>query len=273
MTLAATPQPPAGPPVLMLCAGYGTRMGTLTATTPKPLLEVAGRPVLDHLVEQLLPLPRLGTLHVVSNHHYASAFEAWAAGWNLRLGERRVQVHDDGSRSAEDRLGAIGDLAFVAERLTGEALAEGALVTAGDNIFRFSLAPLWRGLTEHRETTVLALHEADRQRLQRTGVLELDDDQRVLRLHEKPQDPPSSWACPSIYGLRPEALGIVDAYLSAGHSSDEIGRFIAHLVSRQIVRAVPTEGERLHVGSPQELRHADQVLRDQVLRDQVLRDR
>ncbi len=244
----------------MLCAGYGTRMGALTATTPKPLLTVAGRPVLDHLIERLLPLPRLGDLHVVSNHHYVSAFADWATAWNARLGKERLRVHDDGSRNADDRLGALGDLAFVAARLGREALAEGALVTAGDNIFRFSLAPLWQGLTERRETTVLALHETDRQRLRRTGVLELDDDQRVLRLHEKPQDPPSCWACPSIYGLRPEALDMIEDYLAAGRGIDEIGRFIAHLVDHQRVGAVPTHGERLHVGSPQELLDADRIL-------------
>lgn len=249
------------PPAILLCAGYGTRMGPLTATTPKPLLEVAGRPVLDHLLERLLPLPRLGILHVVSNSHYASAFDAWARAWNARLGEARICVHDDGSRSADDRLGAIGDLAFVASRLGDDPLADGALVMAGDNIFRFSLAPLWQGLTQRRETTVLALHESDQQRLRRTGVLELDDDHRVLRLHEKPEHPPSSWACPSIYALRPTALACLDAYLASGQGSDEIGRFIGHLVRQQTVRAVPTHGERLHVGSPQELAHADQVLR------------
>lgn len=266
MTHSSSAQPrPSGQdatptPVILLCAGYGTRMASLTATTPKPLLPVAGRPVLDYLVDLLLPLPGLGQVHVVSNSHYAASFETWADTWNRRLATQRFAIHDDGSRSADDRLGAIGDLAFVSRRIGSAALAGGALISAGDNIFRFSLEPLWRGLTEGRENTVLALHEPDRQKLQRTGVLALDDANRVLELHEKPQEPPSSWACPSIYGLRAEALGRLDGYLTDGHSADEIGRFIAHLVSQQRVRAVLTEGQRLHVGSPESYRRANLAL-------------
>lgn len=251
------------PPAILLCAGYGTRMAELTATTPKPLLHVADRPVLDYLIDLLLPLPGLGEIHVVSNSHYVGSFEDWAEGWNERLGESRFRVHDDGSRSAEDRLGAIGDLAFVASRLGATALAGGALVSAGDNIFRFPLLPLWQGLNERQEDTVLALHEADRQRLQRTGVLELDAEQRVVQLHEKPQEPPSSWACPSIYGLRWASLELLEGYLEAGHGADEIGRFIAYLVARHEVRAVLSEGRRLHVGSPDAYRQADLSLRDE----------
>lgn len=246
-----------GPAAILLCAGYGTRMGALTATRPKPLLEVAGRPVLDYLMDQLLELPGLGKIHVVSNRRYLPAFLDWSGSWKRRRPALELEIHDDGSHSSNDRLGAIGDLRFL---LTRAPCPKGALVAAGDNIFRFSLAPLWNTFRGDGQSRLLALHEPHRAQLQRTGVLELGDGDRVLRLHEKPQEPPSTWACPSLYGLSGEALDEVAPYLSAGHSSDEIGRFVAHLVSRQPVFAVKTHGERLHVGSPESLRSADQIL-------------
>ncbi len=244
---------------ILLCAGYGTRMGDLTAENPKPLLPVADKPVLDYLVEQLIGLPGLDAIHVVSNAHYIRPFDGWADGWQGRLpSELSLEVHDDGTRGAGERLGAVGDLAFVLKRI-GDV--DGALVAAGDNILRFSLEPLWPVAVDVIGSQVLALHEPDPEKLRRTGVLELGEDRRVLRLHEKPDAPPSQWACPSIYWLSAAALARVRPYLDAGHPRDETGRFIAWLAEREAVHAVQLAGDRLHVGSPEAYRRADEILR------------
>lgn len=239
---------------ILLCAGYGTRMGALTADTPKPLLPLAGRPMLDYLQEQLDELDGLDAVHLVSNARYAEAFRAWA---DDRRGGIPLTVHDDGSTSNADRLGAVGDLDFVLRRIEPPA---GALVAAGDNVLRFSLRPFWRAFLDTGQSHVLGLEETDPRKLQRTGVLELGPGGRVLSLHEKPDDPPSTWACPSIYCLQAQALEEVGGYLAAGRSHDEIGRFIAHLVDRRPVFAFKAAGERLHVGTPAAYRRADKVL-------------
>lgn len=277
---------------ILLCAGYGTRMGELTHRTPKPLLEVAGRPQLDYLLDQVRELEGIDEVHVVSNSHYHDAFARWAENHE----GVRLRVHDDGTTSNEDRLGAIGDLGFVLGRIGSAAVdsagvdssAElaGALVCAGDNILRFRLAPFWRGFLARGETTVLALHEPDRQRLKRTGVLEIEQTcgpcrkgaprtaprtaelppspaLRVKRLHEKPENPPSTWACPSFYALDAPSLARVPAYLEEGHPADEIGRLVADLAPRRPVWAHPTQGQRLHVGRPDELERADALLRSE----------
>ncbi len=257
----------ARPIAVLLCAGYGTRMGALTAETPKPLLPVAGKPVLDYLLEQLLELSDLQSVHVVANARYAGRFVAWADRWRRRLRRRghselAIEVHDDGTRGNDQRLGAVGDLAFLLARL--DAFPDGALVAAGDNILRFSLAPLWRAFRASGNSQVLALREEDPEKLRRTGVLELGPGGRVVRLHEKPAAPPSHWACPSVYCLSGPALRQVGPYLAAGRPRDEIGRFVADLVARRSVYAVETEGKRLHVGSPEAYRRAQEVLgRDQ----------
>lgn len=253
---------------ILLCAGYGTRMGALTRDTPKPLLPVADRPVLDYLLDQLMGLPSLRDIHVVSNQHYFAAFEAWGADRRtfVERHDRRLFVHNDGTLSNEDRLGAIGDLGFVLDRIRAAGSPpDGALACAGDNILRFSLLPLWRRFLDHGRTTVLAMEEKDPARLRRTGVLEINDSGRVIKLWEKPENPPSSWACPSFYALSRSALAQVQPYLDQGHAPDEIGRFIGFLAEQtgpdHGVWALETDGERLHVGNPESLRHADEVLR------------
>ncbi|MEM8994206.1 MAG: sugar phosphate nucleotidyltransferase [Acidobacteriota bacterium] len=241
---------------ILLCAGYGTRMGALTEDTPKPLLDVAGRTLLDPLLDQLGVLSGLDTVHIVTNRRHAAAFSAWADG---RLASLRpaLHLHDDGSTSNADRLGAIGDLDFVLRRLPRSP--SGALVAAGDNILRFDLAPFWNRFVDSGHTRILALEEKDPDRLRRTGVLRLDGD-RVVELLEKPQRPPSGWASPACYAFARPALEGVAAYLAAGGPRDEIGRFVGHLVERHDVRAFRLRGERLHVGNPEELAYARETL-------------
>jgi len=242
---------------VLLCAGYGTRMGSLTAETPKPLLPVAGKPILDYLLEQLLGLEELDAVHLVTNRRYLARFCSWAGPWRRRLDRRELEIHDDGSTTNADRRGAVGDLALVLERA---GLPDAALVAAGDNVLRFSLRPFWRAFLDTGENRVLALHEPSAERLRRTGVLELGADDRVLRLHEKPEEPPSNWACPPFYCLARSALDRVRGYLAAG-PPDEIGRFIADLARHETVRALRIAGERLDVGSPESYRRADAILR------------
>lgn len=253
---------------ILLCAGYGTRLRALGYSTPKPLLELADRPMLDYLVDQLVALDDLDQIHVVTNSRFYADFADWAAARRARLDQpndvQPIAVHDDGTSRPEDRLGAVGDLHFLLGRLGSADEGSSALVAAGDNVFRFSLQPFWRVFRARGHSTVLALREDDPRRLRKTGVLELRGDE-VLHLEEKPERPASTWSCPSIYGLDAEALAMVGPYLEAGHPRDEIGRFVAHVVSRQTVHAHREEGERLHVGDPASFRRADELLRGEPL--------
>lgn len=252
------------PLAILLCAGYGTRLAAVAGDRPKALLPVAGRPVIDYLLDQLVALPELREVHLVTNARFAADLAHWAEGAAAATG-LAVAVHDDGTRSAEERLGAVGDLAFVLRRLAGgKGEAEGfsgALVAAGDNVLRFPLAPLWRRFVDRGGCHLLALPERDPERLRRTGVLVLDDDDRVRELHEKPPRPPSEWVAPPFYALDAAALAAAEGYLAAGGARDEIGRFVAHLAATRPVWALRTAGERLDIGSPDSWRRADETLR------------
>lgn len=240
---------------IFLCAGYGTRMRELGENLPKPLVNVAGRPMLDYLFEAVAALPEIQSVEIVTNHKFAAAFEAWAA--EKTHPSLPVRVHDDGTTHPENRLGAVGDLLFLLERIG--IPPGGALVASGDNIFLFSLEKFWRDYLEAGHTRVLALEERNVEVLRHTGVLELDGE-RVCRLTEKPAEPASTWACPSLYALDAGALSRVREYLESSPSRDEIGRFLGFLIATQVVEASQVRGERLHVGNPQELRHAESIL-------------
>ena len=240
---------------IFLCAGYGTRMRELGENLPKPLVPIAGRPMLDYLLESVAVLPGLESIEVITNHKFAAAFEAWAAARTRPA--LPVRVHDDGSTSPENRLGAVGDLLFLLERIG--IPPGGALVASGDNIFLFRLESFWQDFLDRGHSRVLALEEPNVEALRQTGVLELDGE-RVFRLTEKPAEPASTWACPSLYALDARALSRVQEYLEVSPSRDEIGRFLAFLIATQLVEASRMQGERLHVGNPEELRYAENIL-------------
>jgi len=250
---------------ILLCAGYATRMYPLTRDLPKPLLPVADRPVLDYSVDQLVALPGLTALHVVTNARFFPHFERWATGWQPRLAAaaRTLTLHNDGSTDNTNRLGAVADMALVLRTLDRPATA---LVAAGDNIFRFSLAGLQQQFLARAAPCVVALHEPDLDRLRKTGVLELGDDNRVVRMHEKPAQPPTHWACPPLYFFTEDVRTRLDAFMADHPGADAPGMFIAALCRQMPVYALQAHGTRVDIGSIAGYEAADRQLRNEAAR-------
>ena len=248
----------------LLCAGFGTRMRPLTEDTPKSLLPVGGRPLLDHLLTDLLDASSLGAIHLVANHRTADAFRAWADERRAALRDAGVSLHvyDDGVDGPDTQLGAVGDLQFLLDR-TG--IPEGgALVSGGDSLYRFPLAPL----LDHFDGTaarVLALHEPDPARRRQSSVLRLDGP-RVTGLAEDPVDADSTRICPSWYLLPPAALAAVGPYLDEGGDPDTLGTFIDALARRERVEAVRLPERphlRLHCNTPADLERTRTLLEEE----------
>ena len=222
---------------IMLCAGYGTRLHPMTRNTPKGLLEVGGHRILDYQMPQLLGLPDLKAIHLVTNGHYLGQFYNWASHWHEAITERglTMHLHADGSVDEKDRLGSVGDLAFILKR-TG--VTEPAVITAGDNIYRFPLRPIAEDFLSGSENVILALNEPSYQVRQRYAVIEFGEGDSVATLHDEPDAPPSEWVCPSLYFLRPPALERVDSYLAQGGAADSFAGYLDHVIKHEPVRAI-----------------------------------
>lgn len=257
---------------ILLCAGYATRLYPLTQNFPKPLLPVANKPVIEYLVDQINGLPEIDSLHIVTNDKFYGQFSKWALQANRSgIPSIPIIVHNDGTSCNADRLGAVADLHFVLKRLR---TTQPMLVSAADNIFCFSIEAIWRCFLSGGHHLVLALPQKDRSKLQQTGVLELSAQDRVLRLHEKPCNPPSTWSCPPIYFLQPSARKHLDTLIATQTPPDSPGHFIDYLCRREHVMAKKTNGLRLDIGDAASYREADQRLRREPLfiRTSVLAD-
>lgn len=236
-------------------------MRPLTEETPKSLLPVAGRSLLTHLLQALRNWTALDAIHIAVNHRDADHFRAWAADWHSALQEDGIilHIHDDGVAAPDEQRGAVGDLQFLLDQ-TGLP-SDGALVSGGDSLYRFPLAPLLNAF-DGTETRVLALHEPDPNRRRQSSILQLADD-RVQGLVEDPSAADSERICPSWHLLTPEALGEIGPYLDAGGDPDTLGTLIDAIARQLPVRAIRLPERphlRLHCNTPADLEHARTLL-------------
>jgi glucose-1-phosphate thymidylyltransferase len=233
---------------IVLAAGYATRLRPLTDSVAKELLPVGGRPIVDWILDRLDEVAEIDAIHVVTNARKAAQFERWAAG-------RDVIVHDDGTTSNDDRLGAIGDIAFVLERAR---LDDDLLVIAGDNLFTFSLAELVAFWRPKGVASAVAVHDVGSKELARKyGIVQLDPDGRVVDFVEKPQSPPSTLAATATYVYHRAHVPLVRRYLEDGNPSDQPGRLVEWLCRREPVYGYAFTGEWLDIGDPEQLQVAD----------------
>jgi glucose-1-phosphate thymidylyltransferase len=237
---------------VVLAAGYATRLSPLTDSSPKMLLPLAGRPMLDYLLERIREVDEVDEIHLVTNAQFAPAFSDWAPA--------DVTIHDDGTTSNEDRLGAIGDLAFTIERAGLEG--QDAFVVAGDNLIGYSLPDFVR-FWRLKGGSAIALHEvSDRELLKNYGVVEVDQDDRVVGFEEKPAEPKSNLAATAAYLYRGADLELLSEYLGEGNPPDAPGNFAAWLHTRTPLHGYRFTGEWHDIGDLGQLLEADNLMRE-----------
>lgn len=238
---------------ILLAAGYGTRLRPLTDGRPKQLLPVGGRPMLDWVLDRVREIEEVDGVHLVTNRRFAPDFTRWAE-------PHGVVVHDDGTLSNEDRLGAVGDLRLVIEeaRLAGEEL-----LIQGDDLFDFSLpryVAWWRA--KPQPASAAPLYDlGDLELATHYGIAAIDEHERIVHLVEKPSDPVSTLAATLTYLLHAEHGRLVGRYLEEGQNPDNAGSFLAWLSGREAVYGYRFAGHWYDIGNHAQLLDADNWLR------------
>jgi len=253
---------------LILAAGYATRLYPLTLNKAKPLLEVGGRPILEWLLDNLAPVPSVETIYIVTNDRFASDFQTWADRYQGRQPENdrdprtlseshlKIKILNDGSKSDDDKLGAIGDINFV---LTRENLATNdLLIIAGDNLFKASLTEFVEYASRTQAT--VAVHDVGNlEAMKKYGAVTIDAERTITHFEEKPEKPQSTLAAIALYYYSREVLPLFTTYLAAGNNPDQPGRFLQWLYPRKPVKTFEIKGQWLDIGSKETLEKADEI--------------
>ncbi|MFN2476930.1 MAG: nucleotidyltransferase family protein [Chthoniobacterales bacterium] len=244
--------------VLILAAGYATRLYPLTLTKAKPLLDVAGKPMIEWVLDNLAGVADIETVFVVTNAKFASDFQEWAAQYTARNAQRKIKIVNDGSTDDTNKLGAIGDISLVLmrEELTNDDL----LIVAGDNLFS---EPLDEFIAHARGTkaTLATYDVGNLEAIKKYSAITLDDAGLITSFEEKPSDPKSTLTGIALYYFSHETIPLFTTYLAAGNNPDQPGRFIQWLYTRTPVNTFQISGTWFDIGSKETLEEANGLFR------------
>ena len=228
---------------IVIAAGYATRLGELTKNFPKPLLKIGENTILGRMLDDIDKIPEIDEHIIITNHKFAGIFEEWASKQGYM---KPVTIVDDGTETNDTRLGAVCDLLFAMDKLK---IDDDMLVVAADNILFFSFQE-FVDFAKTKGTSCIMCHEQPSiEKLQRTGVIVLDDSDKVLNMEEKPLEPKSHWAVPPFYIYLKKDLDKVRHSVENGCGKDAPGNLAHYMVEQVEMHAWKMTAGRFDIGS------------------------
>jgi glucose-1-phosphate thymidylyltransferase len=238
---------------IVLAAGYATRLGELTKNFPKPLLKIGNNTILGRMLDDIDAIDDITEHIIVTNHKFAPIFEQWATEQHY---SKPITIIDDGTETNDTRLGAVNDLLLVLNTPSMRENPEGILVVAADNLLFFSFRE-FIDFAKQKDTSCIMCHEQPSlEKLQRTGVAELDSNNKVLGIEEKPQNPKSHWAVPPFYIYLKNDLELVRHSIENGCGKDAPGNLAHYMVEHTTMHAWQMTAGRFDIGSLDTYREA-----------------
>ena len=231
---------------IVIAAGYATRLYPLTENFPKPLLKIGERSILDRILDDVDGIEDIDEHIIVTNHKFAEIFNNWVSERKQKPGTKPIRIIDDGTTDNENRLGAVKDLLLAIDEF---GIIDDIMVLAADNVLDFSFQGFVDFFKQKNTSVIMCHHEPELYKLQRTGVIAVDDDMKVLEMQEKPEHPVSNWAVPPFYIYKKNDLPLIRDCLNHGCGFDAPGNLAHYLVNATTIHAWIMPGSRYDIGS------------------------
>ena len=235
---------------IILAAGYATRLYPLTENTTKPLLNIAGKPIIEHIIRKLEQISLINKIYIVTNDKFEQHFRKWLGNFSA---EKPIEIINDGTKSNDDRLGALGDVHYV---INSKNLANDILIVAGDNLFELSLLEVVNFFRKRKSNVIVLNDVNDFELAKHYGVVEVSNDV-VVSFEEKPISPKSTLASTGIYLFPKKTISLIRKYIAQGNNPDKTGSFIEWLHKRDVIHSYITDKKWYDIGSIEQLERAD----------------
>ena len=242
--------------VLILAAGYATRLYPLTLTRPKPLLDVAGKPMIEHVLDNIAPIPGIDRVYVVTNAKFADQFQKWADNYRATKAKLNFTIINDGSTDDSNKLGAIGDLNLVLDR---EQVDDDLIVVAGDNLFSQSVEEFGKFCLS-KKAPVLAVYDVGNlEEIKKYNAITMDDGGRITFFEEKPKQPQSTVTGIALYFYPKASLPLIRQYVAEGNNPDQPGRLVQWMYPQTPFYTWRVPGLWFDIGSKETLDEANRI--------------
>lgn len=245
--------------VIILAAGYATRLYPLTLDQPKPLLDVAGKPMMEYVLDNLAGIDGITDVYVVTNAKFAGHFQRWAEGYRSHRPALSFHTVNDQSTDDSNKLGAIGDLHLV---LTKAGIDDDIIVVAGDNLFSQDLSAFGDYCRE-KQAPVLGVYDVgDLEQIRKYNAITVDSENRITFFEEKPQNPQSTITGIALYYYPKAILPKIHQYIAEGNNPDQPGRLVQWLYPQTPFYTWRVPGTWYDIGSKETLEEANRIFAD-----------
>ena len=240
--------------VIILAAGYATRLWPLTLDKPKPLLPVVGKPMIEYIIDRVKSLKIVSDIYVVTNTRFVKHFTQWKKSYSCK---KRISIVDDKMKTLKDKRGSIGDIIYA---IDNKKIKTDTLVIAGDNIFDFSLSDFIKQSQKKSPNATIGLFDVGNKTLAKEyGIVAIDKDRKISSFKEKPKNPKSTLAAMCLYYFPKEKLKLIKKYKTDGNALDLAGSFIKWLSKSENVYAYTFKGVWLDIGDKSSLKRAQKT--------------
>src|SRR5918992_800125 len=242
--------------LIILAAGYATRLYPLTLNQPKPLLPVAGKPMLEHVIDNLNTIDAIDDAYIVTNAKFVDHFQRWADGYKHPNLTFSFTIVNDGSTDDSNKLGAIGDMHLVMKK---HEIDEDVIVVGGDNLFSEDLREFGDFCLQMNAPVTGVYDVGNLEAIKKYNAIDVDDEGRILFFEEKPAQPKSTLTGIALYYYPKSALPLIDQYIAEGNNPDQPGRLVQWLYTRVPFYTWTVPGLWFDVGSIETLEEANRV--------------
>ena len=225
---------------IVLAGGFAKRLLPLTKDTPKQLLDVAGEPMLTHVLRTLEKVfPERVIISV--NSFFSSNFSQFIDNYQ---GSLNLELFVESSESEEEKLGALGALNLLFTKLS---IKGPVLIAGGDNLSDFDLTEMV-SKSGRTNRDVIGLYDVENINLAKLyGIAELKSD-RIVDFVEKPSEPKSTLAATAYWMLSQDGVSNFFEYINSGGDRDALGNFLTWNVKRNNVLSVSYRGNWYDIG-------------------------
>ena len=189
---------------LILAAGFGTRLYPLTHDTPKALIDINGKPIIEYTIKKIEEIADVDTIYILSNNKFYKHFIEWLSGFKNST-SKNIKILNNGVNKDLEARGVLKDLKYSLNKMDSQ---EELLILGSDNLYCFDLNKVIE-IGRKNQAGVTAIRKTKKELTKKYSSVLLDKNNKIISFEEKPKNPKSNLASIFYYYLTKKEIDIM----------------------------------------------------------------